>query len=79
MVYSGINDISRVPQTREFLLLLINLHLLRIQTQMYIYRYVGKDFTLMNELSDLLVIVLSGEQFVILVRTKTQMDKFAPL
>ena len=33
MVHSGIRHISHVPQTQEFLLLLINLHLLRIQAQ----------------------------------------------
>ena len=33
MVHSGTSDISHVPQSQEFLLLLINLHLLRIQTQ----------------------------------------------
>ena len=33
MVHSGKSDISRVPETQEFLLLLINLHLLWSQTQ----------------------------------------------
>ena len=33
MVHSGTRNTSHVPQTQEFLLLLINLHLLRIQTQ----------------------------------------------
>ena len=37
MVHSGTSDISRVPQTQEFLLLLINLHLLRIQTQNHLH------------------------------------------
>ena len=33
MERSGTRNISHVPQTQEFLLPLINLHLLRIQTQ----------------------------------------------
>ena len=33
MEHSGTRNISHVPQTQEFLLPLINLHLLRIQTQ----------------------------------------------
>ena len=45
--------------------------------------YLGKDqiikLELMNELWHLLVMLLSEELFVILVRTKTHMDKFTPL
>ena len=37
MVHSGTSDISPVLKIREFLLHLINLHLLRIQTQNHLH------------------------------------------
>ena len=37
MVHSGTRNILHAPQTQEFLLLLINLHLLRIQTQNHLH------------------------------------------
>ena len=71
MVHSGAGSILVVPQIREFLLLLINLHLLRKELIM--------KLKLMNELWHLLAMFLLEELFVLLVRTKAHMDKFTPL